>query len=353
MSGPLLVVGSMGSGTTLIRLMLDSHPDIMIAQETGFLRSVNAQYFSPFWLFGDRFANGMGLSAEQFDAHVRTFYDAVFSEAARLRGAKIWGDKTPFHVHLMPLAARVFPEARFLATMRHPGAVLVSMRRFGWSASQAISHWLRIQQALADQAAALGDRICFARYEDLVSQPEQVMTEVLRSLDLPWDDAVLRHNEIQAGSRFEGGTRGDRAVDRTRIGAWVDELPENQARELDDRAGAAARLWGYDIRSALPVEPLVPLSERLSAPGSTVASHQRTFTDIPRIDVPQSFENGPLTPEAMAAELAQAWSAGTHMRQIRFPYRKYAETERGVAPPDRSFIARVRRRLARMIHPEW
>ena len=56
-----MVIGSMGSGTTLLRLMLDSHPNIMIAQETGFLRAAQAQYFIPFWKFGGEWLSRIGM----------------------------------------------------------------------------------------------------------------------------------------------------------------------------------------------------------------------------------------------------------------------------------------------------
>ena len=48
MSGPIFIVGPMGSGTTLMRLVLDSHEHIGIPPETGFMRGYKALRFTPF-----------------------------------------------------------------------------------------------------------------------------------------------------------------------------------------------------------------------------------------------------------------------------------------------------------------
>ena len=36
-AGPIFVVGTMRSGSTLFRLILDAHPNIAISEETGFM----------------------------------------------------------------------------------------------------------------------------------------------------------------------------------------------------------------------------------------------------------------------------------------------------------------------------
>ncbi len=46
--GPIFIIGAMGTGSTLLRLMLDSHDDIAIPQETGFMRAYNAHQYIPF-----------------------------------------------------------------------------------------------------------------------------------------------------------------------------------------------------------------------------------------------------------------------------------------------------------------
>ena len=65
--GPVFVVGAMGSGTTLTRLVLDSHPNLAIAQETGLARLLVANEWVPFWKFGGEWYGRLGLQREDLD----------------------------------------------------------------------------------------------------------------------------------------------------------------------------------------------------------------------------------------------------------------------------------------------
>ena len=51
--GPIFVVGSMRSGSTMLRLILDSHPRIAVPPETGFMGAVSATKRIPEWQFGE------------------------------------------------------------------------------------------------------------------------------------------------------------------------------------------------------------------------------------------------------------------------------------------------------------
>ena len=63
-TGPIFIIGAMGSGSTLLRLILDSHDNIAIPQETGFMRAYNAHQFVPFKWSGRNWARRMGWSRE-------------------------------------------------------------------------------------------------------------------------------------------------------------------------------------------------------------------------------------------------------------------------------------------------
>ena len=350
--GPVFVVGSMGSGTTLMRLILDSHPDLFMAPETGFMRSVKAQYQTPFWEFGTRFSSDLGLTDAEFDSYVRHFYDSVFGAAAAKVGATRWGDKTPFHTHMIPEAARIFPDAQFIATVRHPAAVVASLRRFQWSTSQALTHWNRINQVIADQAEILGSRLLVTRYEDLVTQPAAAAQQVLDFLRVPWSDEVLRHHEVQEARRVEGGTRSDRPIDQERLSSWVNDLSAQDLRAVERRTRERCVLWGYEPADPVPCRSISIAPGRPGITGVELTEAVAEYPDIPRVEVPLSFENGLLTSDALGHELARAWWLGRQGLQARAPYRAIVEAEYSVKPPSRSFIARVRRRLARMLQPD-
>lgn len=345
--GPVFVVGSMGSGTTITRLMLDSHPNLMIARETGFMRAVNAQYNIPFWQFGDVWLDRIGMSESDLDAAVRRFCNDMFGTAAAKQGAKRWGDKTPYHVHHMERAAKIFPDAVFVGTVRHPGAVANSVKRFGWTWNTGIRTWLNSNQAMIDAGMAMGDRFHLIRYEDLVSDTEPIMREVLDFLGEPWNDQVLNYHDVQSG-RAEGGTRAEEPVDTKRIARWTQHVHPKQMARLEARTGDLARLFGYD--SAVP-EPIAPLNPDPAGPfGLTGTALARKYEDVApaHVDFDVAFENRLFTQQSLAQELEQANLAGFDARPIRLPYQKMVPTR----DPKRTFSARARRRLARTLDPD-
>ena len=361
MARPIFVVGSMGSGTTLMRLMLDSHPHIMIAQETGFMRSVNAIRSIPYWNAKDKWIRRIGVTPAELDRAIEAFYDEVFGLAASKQGATRWGDKTPFHVEFIEELAELFPEAVFVGTIRHPGAVANSVGRFGWTWRKGVRHWCSANEALLEAGVAVGGRLRLWRYEDLVSAPEEVMREVLDFLGEPWDPKVLEHHRHQSG-RAEGGTVAHEPVDTQRIDKWAGSASERDLSVLADQAGPMAALFGYDARQSAPVGPLPGASpDGLGTSAQSWSEFGEQIAAIPRRREGRSFENSRYTQNQLAVELGSAYHKGANGGQIRLPYRNMLPVTQGgtkavaaakPVPVQQSLASRVRRRMALMISPD-
>jgi Sulfotransferase family len=285
MARPIFIVGSNGSGSTLLRLMLDSHERIAIPQETGFLRLALTQTFVPYWALGDQWSGNLGLSDEGLTHALAEFYGGLFASYAEARGKARWGDKTPFHVWHLQLATRMFPDCQIIGIVRHPGAVVSSQRRrFRRAYNRAANHWLRSYTELVHEAMALGDRCVILRYEDLVRDPAAVARPLLAWLDEPWSDAVLDHHEIQplsgAPEEAEGFTRTNRPIDEVPVAEWERHLRGSQRRTILEPTARLAAFLGYDAYRTLPLgdfgdrgSPLVSgteLAERRATQGGDV-----------------------------------------------------------------------------------
>lgn len=262
-TGPIFIVGAMGSGTTLVRLILDSHDSIAIAQETGFMRAVQANKWIPFWKFGGAWYGRLGWTEEELDAELGIFYDRLFQRFAQQQGKTRWGDKTPYHTWHMPQASRVFPTAAFVAIVRHPAAVASSLHdRFHYNWPKAANHWLRSNLELVRRAEELGERLAILRYEDLVLNPEPVLRELLEWLGEPWTPRVLEHHVVHSErgtpTNVEGHTRSDEPIDVSRISKWAGTIDDKGRRVLREKAHHLADFFGYDVTDATTIEPLLP-----------------------------------------------------------------------------------------------
>ena len=137
------VVGMNRSGTTLLRMMLDAHPDLTIPPETHFVPDLikaarqddatpesaleamkSAREWGDFGFSDEEMLGRLrALPKIKPGPAVRTFYAAYTEEQGKPR----WGEKTPTYVQKMKLIQRAIPEARFVHVIRDGRDVALSV----------------------------------------------------------------------------------------------------------------------------------------------------------------------------------------------------------------------------------
>jgi Sulfotransferase family len=283
MAAPVFIIGAMGSGSTLLRLILDSHDNIAIPRETGFMRAYNAHQFVPFKWSGRNWARRMGWTRKELDAELRKFYDHIFSRHAEEQGKGRWGDKTPYHTWHVDDMARVFPDAQFVAIVRHPGGCVASnMNRWGQTIRQTTDHYRRYNREIARVACVYPDRFAVVRYEDLVLQPEPVMRELLDYLGEEWSDGVLEHHSVQASRggrrKVEGRVLVDDPIDVARISKWTKTMEDRHRTILRRRLGRLGTFYGYEVDDPAVLAPMA--EGRLVALGHDIQTRVPQFEDL-------------------------------------------------------------------------
>lgn len=199
------IVGVGRSGTTLLRLMLDAHPELTIPPETHFLpkaANVCNRAATPdlHWAFCEVLTssvtwNYFGLDEETLERRVanvepfdtgealRTFYQLYAERFEKPR----WGDKTPLYVRKMRLIQSLLPEARFIHVIRDGRDVALSNIPlwFGPNSIEEAAHWWQnwIREA-REQSQGL-DAYLEIRYEDLVLDTVPTLKKVCDFINLP------------------------------------------------------------------------------------------------------------------------------------------------------------------------
>ena len=291
---PIFIVSAMGSGSTLMRLILDSHERIGIPQETGFMRAYNAHQFVPFKHSGRGWARRMGWTRKELDHELALFYERIFTRYIERHGKQRWGDKTPLHTWHVDAMLRLFPEASFIGMMRHPGGSVASnMSRFGHRYARASAGVMLHDREIARQAAAHGDRFVVVRYEDLVLRPQPLLRELLDWLGEPWSDKVLEHHAIQSARggklRVEGTNRIDDPIDASRVDKWFRTSPRGLRKAVQRDFAMLAEFFGYDATDPAVLMP-VSRSGSLLIPGTDVDARIDEFPDL---DLRARNEPGP------------------------------------------------------------
>jgi tetratricopeptide (TPR) repeat protein len=198
---PVFVVGFPRSGTTLLELALDAHPQLKSMDEQRFVQDALDELVAAGADYPQRLRD---VSREVLD-RVRASYWERVAKKVKLAPAERLVDKNPLNILRLPVIRRVFPHARILLAVRHPCDVLLScyMQQFrapdfallcrsieslAVGFRRTFDYWYAQSALLAPAVHELG-------YEDLVRDFESGMRAVTDFLELPWAESMLRPAE--------------------------------------------------------------------------------------------------------------------------------------------------------------
>jgi len=157
-----------------------------------------------------------------------------------------WGDKTPFLLFRIPWINMVFPKAKMIFLIRDGRAVVNSYLRInkGYSLETAAERWIRSMQTIEKQqknAAALSKVI---RYEDLVSQPEKEIKEIVEFLGLTFRPESLK--EVFLGDDdLQHHKNVLQALSPDNISKWKQEMSKIEIEEVNKMMAPQLRKWNY------------------------------------------------------------------------------------------------------------
>lgn len=253
-TAPIFVVGCHRSGTTLLRLLLDSHPNISCGPETGFLTDFARITRDPMWPHLQQY----GFPKEYWHRKVAELFDSFQSDYARGRGKVRWAEKTPNYALHLDYINELFPTCQVIHIIRDGRDVVAShLDRWGYlSAVKATRKWpLYIDRTRRAGARLPAHRYQEIRYEDLVDDTEAIMRKLLDFLGEPWDEGVLQYDQkphdvqpryVAFSSGRRSAAKEERAVYRSRVGAHRQEL--NLPLRLLTQLSAGRTLRALDYR---------------------------------------------------------------------------------------------------------
>jgi hypothetical protein len=283
------VVGAPRSGTTMLRLMLDAHPDLAIPPETYFITKAQKAWraakrkpgedeveafldavtghkrWPDFHLdAGDFRERVRARNPKRLGEGVRCFYEMYAEKIEKPR----WGDKTPFYVRKMDVIHRVLPEARFVHLIRDGRAVALSIKDL-WFGPDTIEGCAEFWVARLDEARAKAADLPHYMeviYEDLVRDPEPNLRRIAEFIEVPFDERMVRFYEnvderialetppeevapdgriVSTEERMKIMENLKRPPDPSRIDRWKTAMSEEDLATFESIAGERLRELGY------------------------------------------------------------------------------------------------------------
>lgn len=258
---PIFIGGAGRSGTTLLRVILDSHPAISCGPELKVIPLV-ADLWARFQgeLFPTLAAHHLTQPriAEIFATMVRS----LLAEGRRVSGKPRIAEKSPDNVFYFRHLACLFPESPLVHVVRDGRDVVSSLLRQEWvdpatrkrdprttDARIAAQYWVTAIQT-GRLAAEASRHYVEVRYEDLVTDPEPTLRQLLFAIGEPFDPSVLEHDRQSHDLAHESSSEQVRAPIHSRpIGAWRERLTPEQQIVVLDVAGPTLEALGYDTAS--------------------------------------------------------------------------------------------------------
>ncbi|HKJ36686.1 MAG TPA: sulfotransferase [Solirubrobacterales bacterium] len=288
------VVGVNRSGTTLLRMMLDAHPELTMPPETHFvpelidvaeaggakpedlLATITKQReWGDFGLTEDQLLEAFG-EIEPLNAGdaLRAFYSLYAERIGKPR----WGEKTPIYVKSIRKINRALPEARFCHVIRDGRDVCLSIRDRAVKehpVDVVAERWVRrIGQARRQSKHV--DHYMEVRYEQLILDTEPTLRRICEFFELPWNDAVLDYHQqsaqrleemkrelpadgkrttLSVERRMATHARTTQAPDPSRVSRWREQMDSADRRLFESIAGELLSELGYTTGDGPGTEP--------------------------------------------------------------------------------------------------
>jgi hypothetical protein len=246
---PVFILCTLRSGSTLLRVLLDSHSEIHAPHELH-LRYISVSLDRK---WSERSMREMDLDQGGLEY---LLWDRLLHRELASSGKRIIVDKTPNNVFIADRLKECWPHARFVFLLRHPAAIARSRRAIlpadDADDEQNVDLIRRYCDAL--EAARRTHEGLTVRYEDVTADPAREAGRLCDFLGVRYEPEMVEYGRFDHG-RYRSGL-GDFA-DKIKTGQVqpADPPPEQVPEPL--RAACAA--WGYvDAAPAGATRDLAP-----------------------------------------------------------------------------------------------
>jgi hypothetical protein len=197
-NGPVFIVCGARTGSTLVRWLVDAHPDMACPAETDIVDLLQAQLHT-----------ARALGSPDPLAQARTNVESLMATYLQQSGKSRWCDKSLSNVAHLELLASAWPDARFLVLHRHCMDFILSgleaqpwgLTDYGFSefsvkapgddVTALAAYWIDRSTKMLRFEERAPERCLRIRYEDLVSKTDDVVSGLWAFLGTePLVDAV-------------------------------------------------------------------------------------------------------------------------------------------------------------------
>lgn len=285
--GPLFIVGMNRSGTKLLRNLLNQNSRISIPtiesyfipylmnkfgdppqfeNDTEFQNFYDALTETTFW--GNMHSMGFTLDKEYLEQKItdRTSWSEIFEVIFKFYipdgkdNDVIWGDKTPQYLPRIQLLKTLYPQAKFIHIIRNPGDYCISVKKaWGKSIYRSASSWRKEIEDARQIGQEFGEDYLEVLYENLVEEPEKVLTKVCNFLECKFTHKML---DLDTPTENLGDTKGQTKIVHTNKNKYLKQLSPATIKRIEEIVYPVANDLNYYLKFADRFKPLSPFTEK-------------------------------------------------------------------------------------------
>ncbi len=239
---PTLLVGAEQSGTTLLRLMLDSHPEVSFAEEFEYA----VAHIGPDGSFPSLedykrlVATNRPFSTSGFTIDEELSYEELINGFLQSRRAKKGALIVGATLHSdFSKALTLWPKAQFIHLVRDPRDVAPARMSEGLAGNvwHGLDSWITAEDQWAELEPFLDpDRVLTVRFADLIKDHDQVLTGICRFMGVEYTAQML---DYVADTDYQ-------APSRNVAGDWRTDLSTSDIRLIEARVGDRLTRLGFE-----------------------------------------------------------------------------------------------------------
>lgn len=258
---PLIFIGGVPrSGTTLMRAMLDAHPDVRCGQETRVIPRI--LQLRSHWMKSEKESLRLreaGITPDVLNEAIAQFSLEIIVKHGE--PASRYCNKDPLTLKMGTYVMELFPNAKFLFMVRDGRGTVhsiisrkVTITGFDLTSyRQCMIKWNQAIETMYNQCNNIGKDQCkMVYYEKLVMHPEEQMREILDFLNITWNESVLHHEEMIGKKNGVALSKVERSSDQVikpinleALSKWEGQFPDDVVRDMPQIA-PMLRVLGYN-----------------------------------------------------------------------------------------------------------
>ncbi|WP_369997271.1 sulfotransferase [Winogradskyella sp.] len=280
------IIGNPRSGTSMFRMMMGSHSNIVVPPECGFIqwwydkyknwnidnsKSINDVKSFILDLKTSKKIETWNLNYAELEELISTnlpkSYKDLTSQVILQYGIqngkspRILGDKNNYYINHLELLNKIYPDAKYLIIVRDCRDVVCSYLNVNALSSESkykpefpdtieamALDWLKKNSEILNFLKFVdNDNYTIIKYEDLIIHPKIELQKCTKILELNFEDEMLDYykHRMEPDELLDWKQKTNEKIDKNNANKYLEQLSKAEISEIESISGTLMRKFGY------------------------------------------------------------------------------------------------------------